>query len=78
MSRAGAAALLAATLLLVTATRAVAAPRDEARRERADALLEEKSGWDEAIAIYRGLVNDDPDWVEPRLQLARVLAWRGD
>jgi tetratricopeptide (TPR) repeat protein len=68
---------LLAVLLLVPEP-AFAAGRDEAQRARADALLAEKSGWDEAIAIYRALVAADDAWIEPRLQLARVLAWRGD
>lgn len=55
-----------------------ASARDEQRRARADALLADESGWEEAIAIYRELVAADPDWVAPRLGLARVLGWRGD
>jgi tetratricopeptide (TPR) repeat protein len=75
--------LLAACALLLVTLLAVPAPlraavRDEARLERADALLEDKGGWGEAIAIYRELLAADPAWVEPRHNLARVLAWRGD
>jgi tetratricopeptide (TPR) repeat protein len=55
-----------------------AAVRDAEKLERADALLEQESAWPEAIALYRELVAADPDWVEPRLELARVLGWKGD
>lgn len=54
------------------------AARDEARLSEAGALLESKEQWPAAIAIYRSLVEADPEWTEARLQLARVLAWRGD
>lgn len=65
--------------LLIASTHARAeSPRDTERFERAGALLENESGWADAIAIYRELVAVDPTWTEPRLQLARVLAWRGD
>lgn len=55
-----------------------AAVRDEERLAEAGALLENEAQWPDAIAIYRTLVEADPEWTEPRLQLARVLAWRGD
>ncbi|MCU0670549.1 MAG: hypothetical protein MUF70_14550, partial [Myxococcota bacterium] len=50
------------------------AARDEARLSEAGALLESKEQWPAAIAIYRSLVEADPEWTEARLQLARVLA----
>jgi tetratricopeptide (TPR) repeat protein len=74
-------ALLALALCALVAGPAAAfepTPEQAERLERADALLENQSGWDEAIALYRGLVAESPDWMEPRLELARVLAWRGD
>ena len=60
-----------------------ASPRSR-RKSRAnvsnepDALLEDRAGWDEAITLYRALLAESPEWTEPRLGLARVLAWRGD
>lgn len=72
-------ALLALALCALVAGRAAAqpTPAQAERFERANALLENQSGWDEAIAQYRALLAEDPDWMEPRLQLARVLAWKG-
>jgi hypothetical protein len=69
---------VALLLMMFAAAPSLAASRDEDRRARADALLAEKAGWDEAIGIYRALLAEDESWVAPRLQLARVLAWRGD
>jgi tetratricopeptide (TPR) repeat protein len=69
---------LAAGLLALALPAPAEIARDEERLGRADALLAEKSGWDEAVAIYRALADEDPSWVAPRRQLARVLAWRGD
>ena len=73
-------AVLAVALCALVAGRVAAEPTQEQneRRERADALLEDRAGWDEAIALYRGLIVETPEWTEPRLSLARVLAWRGD
>ncbi len=73
-------ALLALALCALVAGRAAAQPTPEQseRLERAGALLESQSGWDEAIALYRGLLAEEPAWLEPRLALARVLAWRGE
>lgn len=64
--------------LVPAADAAAAAARDVAQLERANGLLAEKTQWDEAIAIYRSLLEADPDWTEPRHRLASVLAWRGD
>lgn len=77
----GRGALLALALCALVAGRTAAAEptQDQIERlERADALLEERSGWDEAITLYRGLLAETPEWTAPRLSLARVLAWRGD
>ena len=74
-------ALLALALGALVAGKAAAADptQDQIERlERADALLEERAGWDEAITLYRGLLGESPEWTAPRLSLARVLAWRGD
>ena len=73
-------AVLALALCALVAGRVAAEPTQEQseRLERADALLEDRAGWDEAIALYRGLLVETPEWTEPRLDLARVLAWRGD
>jgi hypothetical protein len=73
-------ALFALALLALVADRAAAqpTPAQTERLARADALLEEQSGWDEAIATYRSLLADDPEWMQPRLALARVLGWRGE
>ncbi len=77
--------IIALTLLLALAWLAApigparaATVRDGEKLDRADGLLEQESSWPEAIALYRELVAADPDWVEPRLGLARVLGWRGD
>lgn len=73
-------AVLALALCALVAGRVAAEPTQEQseRLERADALLEDRTGWDEAIALYRALLVESPEWTEPRLSLARVLAWRGD
>ena len=65
-------------LLLAPEPARTAPPTREERLAQADALLGEKEQWDEAIARYRALAAGDPAWTAPRLQLARVLAWRGD
>jgi tetratricopeptide (TPR) repeat protein len=62
-------------LAWLTPVRALA--RDEAAFARANETLAEKEQWPAAIATYRALLAADPDWTEPRLQLARVLAWSG-
>lgn len=64
--------------LVVSLPASAAGARDEARLAEAGALLEREAQWPDAIAIYRALVEADPDWSEPRLQLARVLAWKGE
>ena len=76
----GRAALLAFAIGALLAGSVAAEPTDEQgeRLERAGALLEDRAGWDEAIALYRALLAESPEWTEPRLGLARVLAWRGD
>ena len=76
----GRGAVLALALCALVAGRGAADPTQQQseRLERADALLEDRAGWDEAITLYRGLLAETPEWTEPRLSLARVLAWRGD
>ncbi|RIK97110.1 MAG: hypothetical protein DCC71_21925 [Proteobacteria bacterium] len=69
--------ILIAACLLAPAP-ASAAARDAAALERANGMLAEKAQWDAAIAIYRSLLDADPDWIEPRHRLASVLAWRGE
>ena len=73
-------ALLALALVALVAGRVAAEPTQEQseRLERAGALLEDRADWDEAITLYRALLVESPEWTEPRLGLARVLAWRGD
>jgi tetratricopeptide (TPR) repeat protein len=74
-------ALLALALCALVAGGAAAQPPTPTQQEelaRADALLENQSGWDEAIALYRSLLAENADWMEPRLALARVLGWRGE
>ncbi len=73
-------AVLALALGALVAGRVTAEPTQQQseRLERADALLEDRAGWDEAIVLYRGLLAETPEWTQPRLSLARVLAWRGD
>lgn len=71
--------IVAVALVLGGAQPAAAAgARDEERLSEAGALLENEASWPDAIAIYRTLLEADPDWTEARLQLARVLGWRGD
>jgi tetratricopeptide (TPR) repeat protein len=72
--------LLALALVALVAGRVAAEPTQEQseRLERAGTLVEDRAGWDEAITLYRALLVESPEWTEPRLGLARVLAWRGD
>jgi tetratricopeptide (TPR) repeat protein len=67
-----------ALCLLSAAARAEGAEDGDARREQADALLDDEAHWPEAIAIYRALLAEDPNRSEVRHQLARVLSWRGE
>jgi tetratricopeptide (TPR) repeat protein len=70
---------VAALLLLLPAAAAHAGGADaEARLAAADALLGDRARWDEAVAVYRALAAEDPEWAKPRQQLARVLAWRAE
>jgi tetratricopeptide (TPR) repeat protein len=48
------------------------------RLERADALLASEAGYDQAIALYREVLAEQPGLVAARQQLARVLAWKED
>jgi len=44
----------------------------------ANALLDDESQWDRAVALYRAALADDPGDVDSRVWLARVLSWKGE
>jgi tetratricopeptide (TPR) repeat protein len=70
--------LACAAALGIALAAAPALARDDAALARANALLAEKEQWPQAIEIYRALLAEDASWIEPRHQLARVQAWRGE
>ena len=41
----------------------------------ANALLEDRKSWDRAVELYRAALADDPEDLEARIWLARVLSW---